>query len=102
MKAPALKRYLPFTDWLFHYKRENLSGDILAGAELDLAHIRDILNGFLQREREEIRAIEARGEEDRISRWRDDFSVQQLRVLLRWAVGKPEREVLVKAALMAV
>ncbi|MCA8912740.1 MAG: sulfate permease [Planctomycetes bacterium] len=31
MKAPALKRYLPFTDWLFHYKRENLSGDILAG-----------------------------------------------------------------------
>lgn len=31
MKPSALKRYLPFTDWLFHYKRENLTGDILAG-----------------------------------------------------------------------
>ena len=30
-KIPAYKRLLPFTDWLFHYKRENLTGDILAG-----------------------------------------------------------------------
>lgn len=27
----TLNRLLPFTDWLFHYKRENLTGDILAG-----------------------------------------------------------------------
>lgn len=31
MKTPMYKRLLPFTDWLFHYKRENLTGDILAG-----------------------------------------------------------------------
>ncbi|MCA8936331.1 MAG: sulfate permease [Planctomycetes bacterium] len=30
-KIPVYKRLLPFTDWLFHYKRENLTGDILAG-----------------------------------------------------------------------
>lgn len=26
-----LSRYLPFIDWLFNYKRENLSGDLIAG-----------------------------------------------------------------------
>lgn len=26
-----LSRYLPFTDWLLHYRRENLVGDIIAG-----------------------------------------------------------------------
>lgn len=26
-----LARYLPFLDWLFHYRRENLPGDLIAG-----------------------------------------------------------------------
>ena len=26
-----IRRLLPFTDWLFHYKRRDLSGDLLAG-----------------------------------------------------------------------
>ncbi len=26
-----LHRYLPFTDWLFHYSKPNLAGDVLAG-----------------------------------------------------------------------
>ncbi|MCA8914270.1 MAG: sulfate permease [Planctomycetes bacterium] len=26
-----IRRLLPFTDWLFHYQRRNLSGDLLAG-----------------------------------------------------------------------
>ncbi|MFQ3583746.1 MAG: sulfate permease [Cyanobacteriota bacterium] len=26
-----LQRYLPFTDWLLHYQRENLPGDVIAG-----------------------------------------------------------------------
>lgn len=27
----SLKRYLPFVDWLFHYRRDHLVGDMLAG-----------------------------------------------------------------------
>jgi sulfate permease, SulP family len=27
-----MRKLLPFTDWLFHYRRENLAGDLLAGA----------------------------------------------------------------------
>jgi SulP family sulfate permease len=26
-----MRKLLPFTDWLFHYRRENLAGDLLAG-----------------------------------------------------------------------
>lgn len=31
MKKAGLKRFLPFTDWLFNYQKANLSGDISAG-----------------------------------------------------------------------
>lgn len=31
MKTPALRRYLPFTDWLFRYEKKNLLGDLTAG-----------------------------------------------------------------------
>ncbi len=32
MNTPLLDRLLPFTDWLFHYRKENLAGDLTAGA----------------------------------------------------------------------
>jgi sulfate permease, SulP family len=30
-QAPTLSRYLPFLDWLFHYRRADLPGDLMAG-----------------------------------------------------------------------
>lgn len=32
MRGTAIKRLLPFTDWLVRYKRKDLSGDLVAGA----------------------------------------------------------------------
>lgn len=31
MRKPIYKRLLPFTDWLFHYRRKDLGGDMVAG-----------------------------------------------------------------------
>ncbi|MBZ0137609.1 MAG: sulfate permease [Planctomycetes bacterium] len=31
MKSSALRRYIPFTDWLLRYERKNLPGDLTAG-----------------------------------------------------------------------